>query len=255
MGGEEYEVKGTNGSQYVVNVANRECSCRRWELTGIPCAHAVATNYNMSLNGINVGIPEEWVHKCYWLSTWKNAYSHKIGCINGKIMWKKSQIPTKLTPPKHLTQVGRPKKNRRKTKEEKAMVKDGKLSRAFKTVTCNKCGHMGHNKRSCKGQTMNQPVGSSAQAAAPSSQAKKRSSSKQAAGPSSQPKKRSSSTGDASTPQCTQGASTQAAGIGSKGRKRSSSTQAAAASAPKKQKKKATGGGNGGSQKKDKVAV
>ena len=238
-GGEEYEVKGTNGSQYVVNVANRECSCRRWELTGIPCAHAVATNYNMPLNGINVGIPEEWVHKCYWLSTWKKAYSHKIGCINGKIMWKKSQIPAKLTPPKHYTQVGRPKKNRRKTKEERAMVKDGKLSRAFKTVTCTKCGQMGHNKRSCKGQTINQPVGSSAQAAAPSSQANKRSSSKQAA----------------STPQCTQGASTQAAGTSSKGRKRSSSTQAADASAPKKQKKKATGGGNGGSQKKDKVAV
>ena len=104
------------------------------------------------------------------------------------------------------------------------MVKDGKLSRAFKTVTCNKCGHMGHNKRSCKGQTMNQPVGSSTQVGS-----------------------RSQSS--------TQGASTQATGAASKGRKRSSSTQAAAASAPKKQKKKATGGGNGGSQNKDKVAV
>ncbi|GKF18756.1 ATP-dependent (S)-NAD(P)H-hydrate dehydratase isoform X3, partial [Tanacetum coccineum] len=51
-GGEEYEVKGQNGNQCVVNVVNKVCSCRKWELTGIPCAHAIAANYNMTLNGI-----------------------------------------------------------------------------------------------------------------------------------------------------------------------------------------------------------
>ncbi|GJQ98807.1 hypothetical protein Tco_0521792 [Tanacetum coccineum] len=123
---------------------------RKWELTGIPCAHAIAANYNMALNGIQVGIPEEWVHKCYWLATWKHTYSYTLGCLNGRVMWKKSQIPTTLTLPKHNTPVGRPRKNRRKTKEEKAqMVKDGKMSRAYKTVTCLKCGNLGHNSRSC----------------------------------------------------------------------------------------------------------
>ncbi|GKA34574.1 mutator type transposase [Tanacetum coccineum] len=97
-GGEEYEVKGQNGNQCVVNVVNKVCSCRKWELTGIPCAHAIAANYNMALNGIQVGIPEEWVHKCYWLATWKHTYSYTLGCLNGRVMWKKSQIPTTLTP-------------------------------------------------------------------------------------------------------------------------------------------------------------
>ncbi|GJR48537.1 hypothetical protein Tco_1316640 [Tanacetum coccineum] len=152
-GGEEYEVKGQSGSQCVVNVVKKVCSCRKWELTGIPCSHAIAANYNMSLNGVQVGIPEEWVDKCYWLATWQKTYSYTIGCLNGRVMWKKSQIPTTLTPPKHNTPVGRPRKNRRKSKEEKAeMVKDGKLSRAYKTVTCMKCGNLGHNSRSCKGQ-------------------------------------------------------------------------------------------------------
>nr|GEZ40992.1 hypothetical protein [Tanacetum cinerariifolium] len=116
--GEEYEVKGQYG-QCVVNVVNKVCSCRKSELTGIPCAHDIATNYNMALNGIQVGIPEEWVHKCYWLATWKHAYSYTLGCLNGKVMWNKSQISTTLTPPKHHTPVGRPRKNRRKTKEKK----------------------------------------------------------------------------------------------------------------------------------------
>ncbi|GJV79472.1 mutator type transposase [Tanacetum coccineum] len=147
-GGEEYEVKGQSGSQCVVNVVKKVCSCRKWELTGIPCSHAIAANYNMSLNGVQVGIPEEWVDKCYWLATWQKTYSYTIGCLNGRVMWKKSQIPTTLTPPKHNTPVGRPRKNRRKSKEEKAeMVKDGKLSRAYKTVTCMKCGNLGHNSR------------------------------------------------------------------------------------------------------------
>ncbi|GKB25100.1 mutator type transposase, partial [Tanacetum coccineum] len=126
---------------------------RKWELTSIPCAHVIATNYNMALNGIQVGIPEEWVHKCYWLTTWKHAYTYTLGCLNRKVMWKKSQIPTTLTPPKHHTPVGRPRKIRRKTKEENTqMVKDGKMSRAYKTVTCTKFGNHGHNSRSCKGQ-------------------------------------------------------------------------------------------------------
>ncbi|GJY39842.1 ribonuclease H-like domain-containing protein [Tanacetum coccineum] len=119
-GGEEYEVKGQSGSQCVVNVVKKVCSCRKWELTGIPCSHAIAANYNMSLNEVQVGITK-----------------------NRLVMWKKSQIPTTLTPPKHNTPVGRPRKNKRKSKEEKAkMVKDGKLSRAYKTVTCMKCGNL-----------------------------------------------------------------------------------------------------------------
>ncbi|GKA73974.1 hypothetical protein Tco_0780276 [Tanacetum coccineum] len=113
-------------------------NCRKWELTGIPCAHAITTNYNMALNGIQVALPEEWVDKCYWLATWKHAYSYTLGCLNGKVMWKKSQIPTTLTPLKHHNPVGRPRKNGRKTKEEKAqIVEEWEVSEGFnKTVTC-----------------------------------------------------------------------------------------------------------------------
>ncbi|GKF57700.1 ribonuclease H-like domain-containing protein [Tanacetum coccineum] len=74
-------------------------------------------------------------------------------CLEGQGKIGENHWPTTLTPPKHNTPVGRPRKNRRKSKEENAeMVKDGKLSRAYKIVTCMKCGNLGHNSRSCKGQ-------------------------------------------------------------------------------------------------------
>ncbi|GJV84129.1 mutator type transposase [Tanacetum coccineum] len=55
--------------QCVVIMDTRECSCRKWELTGIPCKYVMAAIYNMTENEIGVGIPEEWVHATYRLET------------------------------------------------------------------------------------------------------------------------------------------------------------------------------------------
>ncbi|GKF09469.1 mutator type transposase [Tanacetum coccineum] len=57
-------------------------------------------------------------------------------------------------PPKHQPQVGRPPKERKKSAAERdvlKIVKNGKLSREHKTVTCNKCNTKGHSSRSCTG--------------------------------------------------------------------------------------------------------
>ncbi|GKB44418.1 mutator type transposase [Tanacetum coccineum] len=104
-----YQVSGPWNDQVVVNVLARTCTCRRWELTGIPCKHVVATNWVMPLNN-EASIPEEW--------------------------------------------VGRPPKERKKSAAERdvlKIVKNSKLSRERKTVTCNKCNTKGHNSRSCTG--------------------------------------------------------------------------------------------------------
>ncbi|PWA86426.1 transposase, mutator type [Artemisia annua] len=65
-------------NQCVVNMRLRTCTCRRWELTGVPCRHVVAAMYDMARNGMEVGIPEDLVHQAYWLSTWKETYKYKI---------------------------------------------------------------------------------------------------------------------------------------------------------------------------------
>lgn len=135
----------------------KSCSCRSWELTGIPCKHAVAVIWNMSVNGMQVGNPEQWVNKVYKVSTWKTAYMHTIEPINGVELWNPSNCPTTLRPPKHKVQIGRPKKNRRKSKEEvmssiaNNLAKNGKLTRKGHVKHCGKCKKPGHNARTCKG--------------------------------------------------------------------------------------------------------
>ncbi|GJV87110.1 hypothetical protein Tco_1531048 [Tanacetum coccineum] len=69
--------------------------------------------------------PEEWVNPCYWLTTWRGTYSHKVQPIYETKYWAKSTCPTTLLPPKHHVQVGRPMKKRKRSKhEDELFVKD-----------------------------------------------------------------------------------------------------------------------------------
>ena len=152
-GGIHYQVTSPWGDQCVVDVVEKTCSCRKWELTGLPCKHAVAANWNMVQNRQETGLPETWVHPCYRLETWKQVYSYKIMPIRGPKMWPRCDVPSTIIPPVHKSQPGRPRKQRTKSALEKSesMVKNNKLSRKGRTVTCDKCGCPGHNSRSCTG--------------------------------------------------------------------------------------------------------
>ncbi|GJU90865.1 hypothetical protein Tco_1303288 [Tanacetum coccineum] len=41
-GANKYQVSGSLGDHCVVDAVSMTCSCRKWELTWIPCKHAVA---------------------------------------------------------------------------------------------------------------------------------------------------------------------------------------------------------------------
>ncbi|XP_071729440.1 uncharacterized protein [Rutidosis leptorrhynchoides] len=146
----QYQVNGPHGFQVVVDMENRTCSCRIWEITGIPCKHVVAVLYDMSENSIDIGHVENWVHRVYKLETWKEAYAFSIKPVPGRELWTKSSVTTKLLPPKKIKSAGRPKKSRRKSMDEKEEVSvSGKLTRKGKTVKCGHCGQFGHNQRGC----------------------------------------------------------------------------------------------------------
>nr|KAJ0187036.1 hypothetical protein LSAT_V11C900495010 [Lactuca sativa] len=130
-GANKFQVTGALQDQHVVDVRNQTCTCRKRELMGIPCRHAIATLNEMSRDPQAELDIYKWVHKMYWLETWQKAYSFKVEPIKGRLMWLKSNCPTKLTPPPHRTQVGRPKKKRRQSegerlsKRQKASQDDG----------------------------------------------------------------------------------------------------------------------------------
>ncbi|GJU73480.1 mutator type transposase [Tanacetum coccineum] len=76
--GELYQATGPHGTQYVCNMTQRTCLCKKWDLTRIPCKHALACIWDMASNGQVPGIPESWVSECYWLSTWQEMYRFKV---------------------------------------------------------------------------------------------------------------------------------------------------------------------------------
>ncbi|GJR70437.1 FAR1-related sequence 5-like protein isoform X2 [Tanacetum coccineum] len=54
-----YQVKGPKSDQCVVNMQFMTCTYRNWEITSMPCRHAVATIWHMATNAMDVGIPED----------------------------------------------------------------------------------------------------------------------------------------------------------------------------------------------------
>ncbi|XP_076940767.1 uncharacterized protein LOC143610083 [Bidens hawaiensis] len=120
-----YQVKSLR-SQCVVNVEDMTCTCRIWDLTGMPCKHVVAALHDMIENNMHVGPLEKWVDEAYWLDTWKKVYMHQIRPIPGPDMWAPSKCPTILTPPKHHTQIGRPNNSRKKALGEKKKLEASK---------------------------------------------------------------------------------------------------------------------------------
>ncbi|CAI9290662.1 unnamed protein product [Lactuca saligna] len=61
-GNGKYQVIKNLMEQFVVDMGQQTCSCRRWELIGIPCAHAIATMWEMLKNKEIDKIPEHWVN-------------------------------------------------------------------------------------------------------------------------------------------------------------------------------------------------
>ncbi|KAK9060377.1 hypothetical protein SSX86_021081 [Deinandra increscens subsp. villosa] len=151
-GGEHYQVSSAQGSRYVVNMGTRTCACRSWEITGLPCRHAVAAIRCMSQFGEEHGSPESYADHVYRMERWKQVYSHKVFPINGMSEWSKSQVPTAIIPPAYHKPIGRPKKVRKRSRVELEEGTGAGGSKAGKTMTCGKCKKKGHNRRSCKGQ-------------------------------------------------------------------------------------------------------
>uniref|UniRef100_A0A2N9HYT5 SWIM-type domain-containing protein n=1 Tax=Fagus sylvatica TaxID=28930 RepID=A0A2N9HYT5_FAGSY len=126
--------------RHVVDLTKKECSCRIWDLTGIPCKHGVATIYK------NLEHPEDYLHDSYLKEAYLDVYSEIIYPMPGQDQWIKSgHLPSQ--PPHVLRPPGRPKKLRRRDPDEPR--NPHKVSRMNRQIKCGKCNKLGHNSRSC----------------------------------------------------------------------------------------------------------
>ncbi|XP_048564917.1 uncharacterized protein LOC125545096 isoform X2 [Triticum urartu] len=130
------------GVDYGVDYQLRKCSCRRWDLSGIPCSHGVAA---LRYDKIN---PEDYVKSCYSIATYRKAYENIIMPCRDISEWSKMNGRT-IAPPPLVKQKGRRRKNRRKQPKEKQGKKGVKITRAGAIIHCSYCGVAGHNIGGC----------------------------------------------------------------------------------------------------------
>lgn len=102
-----------NGSKTLtVDLVQRTCDCRVFELTGIPCPHAVAAIHSRREQPVN------YVSKYYTRKMYLESYKYHLGALKGEEFWESHSTDEMLPPyiPKRLR--GRPKKQRRREEWE-----------------------------------------------------------------------------------------------------------------------------------------
>lgn len=137
--------------RHIVDLHKQICTCRYWELKGIPCAHAICAMYNRKLN------PDSYVSKWFSKETYLKSYDNVLQPVLGMSMWPESDYPT-IQPPMITKKPGRPKKQRRRDKDDpKKKSKFRKYSKTGVKMTCSICHSKGHNKTGCLSRGRPQP--------------------------------------------------------------------------------------------------
>ncbi|CAI9262502.1 unnamed protein product [Lactuca saligna] len=126
---------------YMVDLDGRHCTCRLWDLAGIPCVHAIAT-----INYIHQ-TPDEYIDDMFSKEQFLKCYSANISPVNGSNLWPQTEY-IKPLPPVSRRIPGRPKVNRRRHVSEN----DGRVHTP-RTIRCGKCFEYDHNQKGCKNAT------------------------------------------------------------------------------------------------------
>jgi hypothetical protein len=133
----EVTALGDSGFRFVVNLRDRTCSCRQWQVSGLPCKHALA--FITSLSNAHI---RHYVDLYYSIDKFKSAYAQLIPAMPDKTQWPKFDHGFFMHPPLLKATAGRPKTERYKACNEKKR-KNGKH-------LCPICKEKGHHWHNCK---------------------------------------------------------------------------------------------------------
>jgi len=120
-----------SGMRWEVNLQERTCSCRKWQVKGVPCVHALV--FITSIRNPNW---ESYVDSYFTVARLRITYANMIATMPSKDEWLKVDLGYKMLPPVLKRPPGRPRKNRIKSSDEPK-------KRSHK---CTRCGLYGHRK-------------------------------------------------------------------------------------------------------------
>jgi len=133
----EITALGGSAFRFVVNLEDRTCSCREWQVSGLPCKHALAF-----ITALDNGKIEMHVDSYYSIEKFRAAYAQLIPAMIDKTQWPKSSHGFFMHPPLLTPVAGRPKTERHKGGTEKKKRKG--------QHQCPICLDYGHHWHNCK---------------------------------------------------------------------------------------------------------
>ncbi|WCJ26844.1 MuDR family transposase [Euphorbia peplus] len=132
--GSKFEVRGE--SVEVVDIDCWDCSCKGWQLSGLPCCHAIAVIGCIGRN------PYDFCSRYFTIESYRLTYSesiHPIPNVDWPVQTDTSQVTVTVTPPPTRRPPGRPTTKR-----------CGPQDVVKRQLQCSRCKGLGHNKSTCK---------------------------------------------------------------------------------------------------------
>ncbi|XP_042989569.1 uncharacterized protein LOC122316819 isoform X2 [Carya illinoinensis] len=132
--GNTVEVRGE--SVDVVDIDHWNCSCKEWQLTGLPCCHAIAVFDCIGRS------PYDYCSRYFTVENYRLTYAesiHPVPNVDRPIEGESVDAIVTVTPPPTKRPPGRPKM---KQAESIDIIK--------RQLQCSKCKGLGHNKKTCK---------------------------------------------------------------------------------------------------------
>ncbi|XP_074295497.1 uncharacterized protein LOC141623303 [Silene latifolia] len=132
-----------NGVSHAVNIDQKTCSCRSWDLTGIPCCHGMSALLYMRIQ------PETTLPKWYTLQTYKQTYSNFLKPVPGNTFWVREGEGMVLPPDIVKSKLGGTRRKARRRDPDEVPKNKSKYCRKGLPTKCGNCGEQGHDKRKC----------------------------------------------------------------------------------------------------------
>ena len=136
------------GNDYVVDLRARQCSCRYWAISDIPCPHAIACIHWRRNDPAN--FVAGWYKKEKYMTTYCTGIPPKHRIRN---RWDEVQNTFLVFPRIVTRKPGRPKIKRKIDMVERLDANQTMITRKGVKKQCSLCQQFGHNRRRCPHRT------------------------------------------------------------------------------------------------------